>query len=117
MSKFMAFTTLFGTAMLASTAMSLAAGQLTDSKGMTLYTYDKDKGAMSSCDGDCAVKWPPYLVQKTDKMGKDWSETKRADGTKQFTYKSSPVYFYVEDRKAGDKLGDGMGNAWHVIPN
>ncbi len=35
---------------------------LTDTKGITLYTFDKDKGKVSSCYGECAKHWPPYAV-------------------------------------------------------
>jgi predicted lipoprotein with Yx(FWY)xxD motif len=94
---------------------AFAAGMLTDSKGMTLYTFDKDKGKVSACYGDCAKNWPPYIVNKGDKMGKDWGKTKRKDGAMQWTYEGHPVYFYVDDKKAGDATGDGKGGVWHVV--
>ena len=85
----------------------------------TLYAgpsgHDKDKGKKSSCYGDCAKHWPPYLVQKGEKMGKDWAKTKRKDGSMQWTYDAHPLYYYVDDKAAGDKKGDGMGGVWHVI--
>ena len=34
---------------------------LTTANGMTLYTYDKDTVGQSSCYGDCAQYWHPYL--------------------------------------------------------
>ena len=46
----------------------------------TAYAFDKDKGKVSSCYGECAKHWPPYAVQKGEKMGKDWAKTKRKDG-------------------------------------
>lgn len=40
-----------------------ALGQVyTDSKGMTLYVFDKDKADQSDCYEDCAKAWPPFLV-------------------------------------------------------
>ena len=32
---------------------------LVDAKGRTLYTFDKDSGGKSVCNGGCAVNWPP----------------------------------------------------------
>lgn len=107
--------TAFGLASFFSISTANAAGMLTDSKGMTLYTFDKDKGTTSSCYDECAVHWPPYMVQKGDKMGEDWGETKRKDGSIQWTYDEHPIYYYVEDTKPGDKLGDGKGGVWHII--
>ena len=35
---------------------------LTDAKGMTLYTFDKDMGGKSACNGPCAGNWPPLAA-------------------------------------------------------
>ncbi len=101
-------------AVLASATSAFAAGMLTDSKGMTLYTFDKDKGKVSACYGDCAKKWPPYEVKKGEKMAKDWGKTKRKDGSMQWTYEGHPLYYFADDQKAGDSKGDGVGGVWHV---
>ena len=37
------------------------------------------------------------------------------DQTSQWAYKGKPVYTYKDDKKTGDKTGDGKGGAWHVI--
>ncbi len=37
--------------------MNVSAGQiLTDAKGMSLYTFDKDANGVSNCTGGCAAK-------------------------------------------------------------
>jgi predicted lipoprotein with Yx(FWY)xxD motif len=113
MSK-LAISTVTLAALLSATG-AYAAGMLTDSKGMTLYTFDKDKGKMSACYDDCAKHWPPYLVHKGDKMGKDWAKSKRKDGAMQWTYDGHPLYYYMDDKKAGDAMGDGKGGVWHVV--
>ena len=100
--------------MLSATA-AFAAGMLTDSKSMTLYIFDKDKGKASTCYGECAKYWPPYAVHKGDKMGKDWAQTKRKDGSMQWTYDGHPLYYYMDDKKAGDAMGDGKNGVWHVV--
>ena len=43
-------------------AMKAADGTLTDAKGMTLYTFDKDAGGKSACNGGCATNWPPLTA-------------------------------------------------------
>ena len=37
---------------------------LADSKGMTLYTFDKDPvgSGRSACNGRCAANWPPLMA-------------------------------------------------------
>jgi predicted lipoprotein with Yx(FWY)xxD motif len=105
---------LLAASLFSATAAS-AAGMLTDSKGMTLYVFDKDKGAVSSCYSDCAKHWPPYLAKKGEKMGEGWATTKRKDGAMQWTYDKHPVYYFASDKKPGDKSGDGAGGVWHVV--
>lgn len=99
-----------------SAVMMAKAGYATDTKGMTLYTFDKDTTFVSTCYTTCAKTWPPYLVsgvaQATlpDHLG----TTKRTDGTTQYTWNNHPLYYYIGDKKAGDTTGDGIGSVWHV---
>ena len=37
---------------------------LVNGQGMTLYTFKKDTGGVSSCNGGCASLWPPLTVAK-----------------------------------------------------
>src|SRR5436853_4212445 len=37
-------------------------GVVVTKKGLTVYTFDKDMAGRSTCNGDCAVKWPPVLA-------------------------------------------------------
>lgn len=39
-----------------------------DHNGMTLYTFDKDAGGKSMCNGDCATNWPPLKVTAGEKL-------------------------------------------------
>lgn len=87
---------------------------LVDSKGMTLYIFDKDAGSKSNCNGKCAVNWPPLLVATGAKASGDWSIVTRADGGKQWAYKGKPLYGWIKDKKAGDVTGDGVNNVWHI---
>ena len=95
--------------------LTAMAAMLTDDKGMTLYTFDKDAGGKSVCYDDCAAKWPPYLGKADAKMTEGWTLVDRTDGTKQWAYDGKPVYFFAGDKAKGDAMGDAMGGVWHVI--
>jgi predicted lipoprotein with Yx(FWY)xxD motif len=82
-----------------------AATRLSASNGMTLYAYDKDTNGVPSCYDNCAKQWPPYLSTGAEKKGEGWATAKRKDGSLQWTYHNKPVYFYADDKKAGDANG------------
>ena len=92
-------------------------GVLTNSAGMTLYTFDKDVAGSgkSVCNGPCAKNWPPLMAAADDKATGAWAVVARDDGSRQWAYKGKPVYLWVKDQKPGDKTGDGFNNAWRVV--
>ncbi|AOE88193.1 hypothetical protein [Pseudomonas sp. TCU-HL1] len=89
-------------------------GMLVDAKGMTLYTYDKDAGGKSACNGQCAQNWPPLMAEAGAKADGEWSVVTRDDGSMQWAYDGKPLYTFVMDKKAGDVTGDGKMGVWHV---
>jgi predicted lipoprotein with Yx(FWY)xxD motif len=91
-------------------------GVLTNSAGMTLYTFDKDAAGSgkSECNGPCAVNWPPLLAANDARPEGDYTVITRADGAKQWAYKGKPLYLWIKDAKPGDRTGDGFNNVWHV---
>jgi predicted lipoprotein with Yx(FWY)xxD motif len=90
-------------AMMGTTSMGKA---WVDAKGMTLYTFDKDKGDKSMCNDKCATEWPPLAVAADAKAGGDWTIIIRDDKSKMWAYKGHPLYTFVDDKKAGDATGD-----------
>jgi predicted lipoprotein with Yx(FWY)xxD motif len=95
----------------------MADGVLTNSAGMTLYTFDRDAtgSGKSVCNGPCATNWPPLAAPADATATGDWSVVTRNDGSKQWAYKGKPLYAWSKDQKPGDKTGDGfLNNAWHV---
>ena len=96
---------------------------LVGTNGKTLYLFEKDKTKKSRCSGACATAWPPLLTTgKPKAAGKAKASllgtTKRSDGTTQVTYNGHPVYYFIQDMKAGDTSGegvDGFGAEWYVL--
>jgi predicted lipoprotein with Yx(FWY)xxD motif len=90
-------------------------GILVDKKGMTLYTWDKDKEAnKSACEGNCIMNWPALMAGAADKDMGDWKVITRSDGSKQWAYKGKPLYYFAMDKAPGDQVGEGKGMVWHV---
>jgi predicted lipoprotein with Yx(FWY)xxD motif len=90
--------------------------------GRTLYLFTHDKGKTSTCYGQCAAFWPPLMATRpTVGAGLKASllgTTKRRNGKLQVTYRGHPLYFFAQDKKAGDIHGQGFvhfGGAWWVV--
>ncbi len=98
----------------AQMAETSAGSVLADMSGMTLYTFDKDTAAVSNCNGDCAVKWPPLMATDADRPEGLYGIIIRADGSRQWTYKGMPLYTWFKDMAAGDITGDGVKGVWHL---
>ncbi|MFJ4197256.1 MULTISPECIES: hypothetical protein [unclassified Pseudomonas] len=103
-----------GLAMAAEPAM-MKDGMMVDHKGMTVYTFDKDAGGKSMCNGDCAKNWPPMMAPAGAKAEGKWTVIKRDDGMMQYAYDGKPLYTFVKDEKPGEMKGDGMKDVWHVV--
>ncbi|HEV3101562.1 MAG TPA: hypothetical protein VG426_04390 [Candidatus Dormibacteraeota bacterium] len=96
---------------------------LVDGKGMTLYLFVKDTGPISTCYDACAQIWPPVLTTDTPKAGTGIAAellgtTTRNDGKLEVTYNHHPLYYIIQDKKAGDTTGqgvDGFGGLWYVL--
>lgn len=91
-------------------------GRLVGPQQMTLYVFDHDisGSGKSMCNGNCASNWPPLLAPSTAQSIGAWHTITRDDGSKQWSYKGKPLYYWAKDSKPGDTTGDGVGNAWHV---
>jgi predicted lipoprotein with Yx(FWY)xxD motif len=95
---------------------------LVDSKGLTLYTFQKDTGSQSMCTGKCASVWPP-LTASGHATGSGVNAgmlgtTKRSDGSTQVTYGGHPLYTYTADSGPGQTTGNGInsfGAVWNAV--
>jgi predicted lipoprotein with Yx(FWY)xxD motif len=96
---------------------------LVDEEGKTLYLFVADKGTASTCCTSCATIWPPVLTNgapqaeggaKASLLG----TTTRTDGKVEVTYAGHPLYYFIQDKKAGDTTGQGVngfGALWWVL--
>ena len=99
-----------------STLAQAPDGTLIGPDGRTLYVFAKDVAGSgkSTCVDACAANWPPLGVAASAAPLGDYTIITRADGSKQWAFKGMPLYYYVKDTKAGDKLGDGVGGIWKI---
>jgi predicted lipoprotein with Yx(FWY)xxD motif len=106
-----------------STAKSSLGQIVVNSKGRTLYLFQKDRNGTSACSGQCAVFWPPLITSaKPSVTGGARASligtTKRADGRLQVTYNHHPLYTFTKDTKAGQTTGEGVsafGATWNAV--
>ena len=109
------FTASAASAQMLKTADTPKGKVVVDAKGMTLYTFDKDAGGKSMCNGPCAENWPALMAADDAKPTADITIVVRDDGKKMWAYKGKPLYTFKKDMAAGETNGDGFLNgAWHV---
>jgi predicted lipoprotein with Yx(FWY)xxD motif len=96
---------------------------LVDGKGITLYLFVADTGTASTCYTSCAQFWPPVLstgapIAGTGANAALLGTTTRTDGKVEVTYAGHPLYYFVQDKAAGDTTGQGInqfGALWWVL--
>ncbi|MDN4502573.1 di-heme oxidoredictase family protein [Alteromonadaceae bacterium BrNp21-10] len=95
----------------------LVGGSGSTKPAFALYVFDNDQSIDGSvCNDDCAVNWPPVLVNDGAASGvADLTTIERDDGTFQAAHNGRPLYFYINDLAAGDTNGDGAGGVWHIV--
>jgi predicted lipoprotein with Yx(FWY)xxD motif len=96
---------------------------LVDEKGMTVYLFVADTGKESTCYTSCATIWPPVLTDGAPQAGNGANAsllgtTTRTDGKVEVTYAGHPLYYFLQDKAAGDVKGQGIngfGALWWVL--
>lgn len=91
---------------------------LADSRGYTLYYFDKDTASASNCTGACSQTWPAVTasgtsVQAPSGVSGTLSTLSDGNGT-QVTYNGHPLYTYSGDSAPAQSNGDGVEGLWHV---
>jgi predicted lipoprotein with Yx(FWY)xxD motif len=94
---------------------------LVTAHGFALYYFTPEKNGAIKCTGSCAQVWPPLLLRKGTAPPRavrgapgTFGIVVRPDGTRQLTYRRRPLYTYVDDKKPGQVLCDGV-NGWFVF--
>jgi len=107
-----------------SVATNAKLGQiLVDASGKTIYLFVADTGTSSTCYTSCAAIWPPVLTTGAPQAGAGaqaslLGTTARTDGTTEVTYAGHPLYYFIQDKAAGDAKGQGIngfGGLWWVM--
>jgi predicted lipoprotein with Yx(FWY)xxD motif len=96
---------------------------LVDSQGRTLYLFEANKGTRSTCNGACAVAWPPLRAGHMPVSGSGVDAAKvgmtaRSGGGRQITYNGHPLYRFGGDHRAGDTNGQevtAFGASWFAV--
>ncbi len=91
---------------------------LVDGEGNALYLFLPDKQGESTCYDKCEAAWP--VTGKADGVGAGLDAsllgtTTRKDGSVQATYNKWPLYYFVNDKVAGDVNGQTLNDAWYVL--
>jgi len=105
-----------GCASTSSMPASAESGVLVGPNGMTLYTFANDPAGSgkSVCVDKCAINWPPLAAAAGAQASGDWTVITRNDGSKQWSYKGKPLYYWIKDQKRGDRTGDGVNKVWSL---
>jgi predicted lipoprotein with Yx(FWY)xxD motif len=93
---------------------------LTNSKGLTLYSFAPDSPTKSACYGSCAAYWPPVTgsVKLAPGVPGTLTTIKRTDGTTQAVYDGHPLYTYIADNAPGQANGNDInlnGGLWREV--
>lgn len=94
---------------------------VTGKEGMSLYVFEKDSNGTSACVDACAANWPPLTVASAADVTAGTGVTgelgtiTRPDGTTQVTLDGKPLYYFANDKAAGDTNGQGLNGFWYLV--
>jgi predicted lipoprotein with Yx(FWY)xxD motif len=97
---------------------------LVAANGHMLYRYTPDSKGVNRCSSNatCTRFWLALLVKAGVKptVGSGASASllgtiKAAHGMAQVTYAGFPLYFFADDKAAGQTKGQGFGGKWYVV--
>jgi predicted lipoprotein with Yx(FWY)xxD motif len=96
---------------------------LVDSRGHTLYLFEKDRNGVSMCNTACVAYWPALTSHSTPRAGKGVHQSllqlgRAHNGVRQVTYAGHPLYTFVGDKQAGQTTGEGLNNfgaEWYAL--
>lgn len=102
------------------TASSSAGEIVVDANGMSVYLFTKDvkDSGTSACTDACLAAWPPVLTTTATPSAEgvtgELGTIMTPDGKQQVTLNGLPLYYFAQDTKPGDILGQGVNNVWYL---
>lgn len=99
---------------------SSVGANVTGENGMSLYIFTPDSATSSACVDQCATTWPPLTVAAASDVSAGAGVTgtigtiTRADGKLQVTLGGHPLYYFANDKTAGDLNGQGLNGKWYA---
>jgi predicted lipoprotein with Yx(FWY)xxD motif len=88
---------------------------MVDRRGMTLYTFERDRPGISTCYRACEKLWPPLIAGLDDIAQGEFDIHERMNGTRQWTWRGQPLYLWPSDKRPGDVTGDNVSGVWHLV--
>lgn len=99
-----------------SVLYSYHAVSLVTEDGATLYRFvgDLSQDGQACSDASCEPQWDPLYAPSLAIPTGDFSIVRRADGSRQWAFKSQPLFTYRGDKLPGDIHGVGIDARWSV---
>jgi predicted lipoprotein with Yx(FWY)xxD motif len=96
---------------------------LVDSRGHTLYLFEKDRNGMSACTAACVSYWPALTSRAAPHAGNGVRQSmlhvvRQQNGFRQVTYAGHPLYTFTGDKSPGQTTGEGLTNfgaGWYAL--
>jgi predicted lipoprotein with Yx(FWY)xxD motif len=86
---------------------------------MTLYYTVSDRPAYSNLPDETLSVWPvfyvPNILVPPPLNAADFGTYTRDNNVKQTTYKGYPLYYFFQDKIAGDTFGNKLGGVWFIV--
>ena len=113
-------TTTAGDAVDLMTASSSTGEIVVDADGRSVYFFTKDvkDSGTSTCTDACLAAWPPVLTTSATPSAEgvtgELGTITTPDGKQQVTLNGLPLYYFAQDARPGDILGQGVNNVWYL---
>lgn len=78
---------------------------LVDHKGHTLYTFSGGETEFAQLAHQDEQRWMPLIAPEVSGSVGEFTPLRRADGTRQWAWRGTPLYIYSGDRLAGEING------------
>jgi len=97
----------------------LIGNYLADPRGRTLYYTVSDRPGYSNLPDEALSSWPVFyvadIIVPPSLNLADFGTFTRDNNVKQTTYRGYPLYYFIQDKIAGDTFGNKLGGVWFVV--